>query len=163
VKRPLLPGLVLLALGMAAAIVAIAIQDDGAPARSLGKFDVPDVGVTEPVELVDGRPVFVSTDLDGAVSVVAAVSTHLPGDQMGWCPESRTIEDVPHGGRFDVKGRYLSGPGTSDLGTYTVEIDGSSLVVLSFIEPTGRSDIPYPEMTGDCAHGGYEIHPYYED
>lgn len=162
-KRPLLLGLVLLAVGVAVAAVAIALQDDGAPEGTLGKFDIPDVGVTEPEELVDGQPVFVITDLDGAVSVVAAVSTHLPGDPMGWCPESRTIEDVPHGGRFDVKGRYVSGPGTSDLGTYTVEIDGSSLVVLSYIEPVGRSGIPHPGMTGDCADGGYEIHPYYDN
>lgn len=155
----------LLAAGVAVAIVAIALQDDGAPEGTLGKFDVPDVGVTEPGELVDGQPVFVSTDLDGAVSVVAAVSTHLPGDPIAWCAASRTIDDVPHGGRFDVLGRYVSGPASTDLGTYVIEIDesGGSLVVLSYAEPTGRSETSHPEMTGNCVEGGYEIHPYYDD
>jgi hypothetical protein len=84
---------------------------------------------------------------------------------MAWCAASRTIDDVPHGGRFDVQGRYVSGPGRTDLGSYVIEVEesGTSLAVLSYVEPTVRSETVHPGMTGDCVDGGYEIHPFYED
>jgi hypothetical protein len=82
---------------------------------------------------------------------------------MAWCPKSRTIDDVPHGGRFDVHGRYVAGPGVSDLGTYLIEISdsGTEVEVLSFVQPQGRSrDINHP-ITEWCDGGGYELHPIY--
>jgi len=165
VKRPVIVGLVLVAVGVAVATMSVIWSDGRTPEDSLGRFDVPEIGATDPGELTNGQPVFVSTDLDGVVAVVATVSTHLPGDPMAWCPKSRTIDDVPHGGRFDVQGRYVSGPASTDLGTYAVEISesGTTLVVVSFVQPSGRSISPDPPITAWCVDGGYEFHPQYID
>ena len=166
VKNPLRLALVLIVVGALAAVAYVMWADEPLPAGSLGRFGVPEIGQTKPGELTNGQPVFVSTDLDGSVAVVATTSTHLDGDAMAWCPLSRTIDDVPHGGRFDVHGRYLAGPGRSDLGTYVIEISetGTELVVVSFVEPEGRSISPNPPIANLakwCDDGDYELHPQY--
>lgn len=141
VKHPIvLSVLVLTGAVIAVGVILWALGND-AESDGLGMLAVPATGVTAADTLDDGSPVFISTNLDGSVSVVAAVSTHLPDDPMGWCDVSRTIEDVPHGGKFNSRGQYLFGPAQTDLGTYefTTTDSGQDVVVLAYITPTGRS------------------------
>lgn len=131
----------------------------------LGILSVPDVGETDASFLDDGHPVFVVHDVDGTIHVVEAVSTHIVEDQMGWCPSSRTIDDVFHGARWDAKGRYVSGPAPTNLGTYRFEVsdEGSEVTVLAYVEPSPRSESPDGMAGPDCVvGGGYQIHPFYE-
>ncbi len=131
---------------------------------SLARLTVPPVGATEPAFLDDGHPVFVIHDLDGAIYVVEAVSAHLEPDAMGWCPSSRTIDDVLHGARWDDQGRYIAGPGSTDLGTYRTDpsADLRTVVVLEFVPPTSRSVNPTGFAGPACDQSGggeYDIHP----
>lgn len=158
--------LAVLALAAAVIVVGVVMWVDGRDHESegLGTLSIPPGETTETAELSDGSPVFISSNLDGTVSVVAAASTHLPDDPMGWCDLSRTIEDLPHGGRFTSKGQYLYGPGHSDLGTYSFSIgdDGQHVVVLAYISPTDRSTDVQPDhpITQWCeSESDYLIHP----
>ena len=105
-----------------AVVVSVASDDSASDDGLLAVFDVPSIGDTESAVLLDGHPVFVVHDLDGTVMVIEAVSARLDDDPMAWCPSSRTIDDVPHGARWDAQGRYVSGPGPTDLGRYEVRI-----------------------------------------
>ena len=151
-----------LAIGaVVAAVVVASMADDDAPI-GLGVVPVPTAGSTEPGELHDGHPVFVAHDLDGTVTVLDAISTHLAADPMGWCATSRTIDDIPHGARWDAQGRYVSGPAPTDLGSYEYVIDQRSqeIVVLVYVAPQERSSSPLDTITYWCGeHGGYEVHP----
>jgi Rieske Fe-S protein len=132
--------------------------------RGFGVLDVPEVGGVEPGSLRDGHPVFVVHHPDGSIHVVEAISAHLEDDTMAWCPSSRTIDDVPHGSRWDAKGRYVSGPSPTDLGTYRIDVasDGETVVVLAYVEPAPRSTISDGVAGPTCIDGGYEIHPAYD-
>jgi hypothetical protein len=126
-------------------------------------LSVPSLGETEAAVLSDGSPVFVVHDLDGSVEVIEAVSTHLPDDPMGWCPTARTIDDVAHGARWDPQGRYVAGPGRTDLGRYQIEIseDTATVEVVAYIEPSSRSETSAGVTGPSCETGGYQIHPYH--
>ncbi len=104
---------------------------------------------------------FVVHDLDGTVGVIEAVSTHLPDDPMGWCPTARTIDDAAHGARWDPQGRYLAGPGATDLGRYQVEIseDQQTVEVMAYDAPSSRTSAGVKGPS--CETGGYQIHPYF--
>ncbi len=127
----------------------------------LGTFPVPELGQTEPGRLDNGRPVFVVHDVDGTLDVIEAVSTHLPDDLVGWCPSSRTIDDVFHGARWDAHGRYVAGPGPENLGRYTFEMDdsGTELTVISYVPPSARTESPVGMSGPSCADGGYVLVP----
>lgn len=130
---------------------------------SLGTLPVPALGETEPEFLDDGHPVFVVHDLDGSVYVIDAISTHIRLDQMAWCPSSRTIDDVFHGSRWDARGRYLHGPGPTDLGSYTFEMTGGGrrVMVMDYVEPQPRSEVSDGMAGPPCVDGGYQIHPFH--
>lgn len=130
----------------------------------LGVVRAPEVGEVEAAYLSDGHPVFVVGDLDGTIHVVDAISTHLIGDQMAWCPSSRTIDDVFHGARWDPTGRYVSGPGRTDLGYYEFELsdDASELTVSAYIRPTSRTESPVGVSGNSCVDGGYQVHPFHD-
>ena len=151
-------------VGAIAVIALVSITADSPAPLALGQFAVPAVGATDPGLLHDGHPVFVAHDLDGTISVVEAVSTHNPADWMGWCPTSRTIDDIFHGARWDAQGRYLSGPGPSDLGLYGYEVgaDGESLVVTEYLSTSPRTQSPTGPAGPECLDGGYEVHPYHD-
>jgi len=125
---------------------------------------IPDVGGTRAAFLEDGHPVFVVHDLDGTIHVIDAISTHIAEDQMAWCPSSRTIDDVFHGARWDPQGRYVSGPGPTDLGRYIFELaDGeSALTVSAYLEPTLRSESSVGMAGPSCVDSDYQIHPFHE-
>ncbi len=150
-------------VGVVVLVVVDAATDDS-DGGLLAVLDVPSLGDTESAFLRDGHPVFVVHDLDGTVIVIEAVSTHLPDDRMAWCPSSRTIDDVPHGARWDAQGRYVSGPGPRDLGRYEIEvIEGQEeLEVVAYVEPPPRSQSPDGRAGPLCVDGGYEVHPYYD-
>ena len=150
-------------LVMAAIIINVA-SDTTQTSRGLPvMLKVPDPGETGAAVLSDGHPVFVIHDLDGSIAVVEAVSAHLPDDPMGWCPTARTIDDVAHGARWDPQGRYVAGPGATDLGRYEVRIseDQQTVDVVAYIEPPPRSDTSAGVKGPSCETGGYQIHPYY--
>jgi len=149
-------------VGVVVLVVVDAATDDS-DGGLLAVLDVPSLGDTESAFLRDGHPVFVVHDLDGTVMVIEAVSTHLPDDRMAWCPSSRTIDDVPHGARWDAQGRYVSGPGPRDLGRYEIEvIEGQEeLEVVAYLESPPRSQSP-DGRAGPLCVTGYEVHPYYE-
>lgn len=159
-----------LLLGVALAVLVVVIltdlaSDDSASTDGLAVLSIPDLAETVPALLNDGHPVFVVHDLDGTVFVVEAVSTHLIDDVMAWCPSSRTIDDVPHGARWDAQGRYVAEPGPSDLGSYETQLldNQRELVVVAYVVPPPRSE-DSDGMTGPgCFEGGYETHPYYTD
>jgi Rieske Fe-S protein len=108
-----------------------------------GEVAVPqgDVGYDR---LADGRRVYVVAHADGTVSVLDAVSTHRPfglGKQVGWCPGARSLDDAPHGSRYDEYGVYLYGPAPTDLVRYeTAPARPGRLRVTARLEPTGRGE-----------------------
>lgn len=142
-KRPWI-FVTVLAIGVAIAVVVVASTADTETPIGLGVLPIPAIGATEPGELHDGHPVFVAHDVDGTLTVVDAVSTHLPDDPMAWCEESRTIDDMAHSARWDAQGRYVAGPAQTDLGTYEYAVDERShkIVVLMFVAPSGRTQSP---------------------
>lgn len=153
--------IVLASGALIAALVVAAMDDDDSP-LGLGVFPVPTLGGTDMVALHDGHPVFVTHDLDGTVTVLDGVSTHLASNPMGWCATSRTIDDIFRGSRWDSQGRYVSGPASADLSSYEYVIDERSqeIVVLMYITPQDRSSSPLDTITYSCAeHGGYETQP----
>lgn len=153
---------VLLASGVVVAAVVVSAVDNDDSAIGLGVFPVPTVGSTDMGNLHDGRQVFVTHDLDGTVSVLDGVSTHVATNPMGWCATSRTIDDIYRGARWDAQGRYVSGPASTDLGSYEYVIDQRSqdIVVLIIVVPQKRTSSPLDTITHWCAeHGGYETHP----
>jgi len=122
---------------------------------------VPAIGDTDGDFLADGTPVFVVLSLDGSIYVVAAVSTHLADDPMGWCEATRTIEDVAHGAKWDETGRYSAGPASSDLGTFELGLsnDFTEVVVRNYLPADGRSD-PVAISGESCEHSGLmQLHP----
>ncbi|MGI9648889.1 MAG: ubiquinol-cytochrome c reductase iron-sulfur subunit [Acidimicrobiia bacterium] len=149
---------------LVAVVVSVSSDDSGSDDGLLAVLEVPLLGETESGSLRDGRPVFVVHDLDGTVVVVEAVSAHLPDDSMAWCPSSRTIDDVVHGARWDAQGRYVAGPGRTNLGRYDIEVaDGQEeLEVRAYIDPPPRSHSSKATTGSSCVDGGYEIHPFYE-
>jgi Rieske Fe-S protein len=165
-KHPIVLSVLVLAGAVIVAVVVTSSMDEDPVSTGLGTLSIPAIGTTEAGSLDDDSPVFISTNLDGSVSVVGAVSTHLPDDPMGWCDISRTIEDLLHGGRFNSKGQYLTGPGRTDLGTYAFSIDdsGEHIIVLGYIAPTERSadiqpDNPITQWRE--SESDYLIHPPY--
>jgi hypothetical protein len=163
-KSPIRIAALIVAVAAVAVILLVKITADAPAPLGLGEFSVPAVGATEPGLLHDGHPVFVSHDLDGTVSVIDGISTHNVADWMGWCPSSRTIEDIFHGARWDAQGRYMSGPGPSDLGLYDYEVaaDDGSLVVTEYLGTSPRTQSPTDPTGPQCAEGGYEVHPYHD-
>ncbi len=61
-----------------------------------------------------GKSVAASRDLNGRVSVVSPICTHM-GCSVGWNPAERTWDCPCHGSRFLPDGRVLSGPAESPL------------------------------------------------
>jgi len=61
-----------------------------------------------------GRSVAASRDLNGRVSLVSPICTHM-GCSVGWNPAERTWDCPCHGSRFLPDGRVLSGPAESPL------------------------------------------------
>ena len=161
-KSPMRVAIVVLAVGAVVAVAAAVVLDDPAPV-GLGELAMPPIGSTESAFLHDGHPVFVAHDVDGTISVIDAISVHIAEDQMGWCPTSRTIDDIFHGSRWDAQGRYISGPGPSDLGLYEYDLssDGESLVVVRHLGTSPRTQSPTGAVGPFCVDGGYEIHPYH--
>ncbi len=156
----------LLGVGLIVLTIAVLIDvtsDDSGSTDGLTVLPIPDLGETVPALLTDGHPVFVVHDLDETISVIEAISTHMVDDVMAWCPKSRTIDDVPHGARWDAQGRYVAGPGPRNLGSYSVQVldNQRELVVVAYIEPPPRSQSPGGTAGPGCAERGYEIHPYY--
>lgn len=151
----------MLGVGLVVVLIASACTDTS---EGLGVFSVPEIGETEPGLLEDGHPVFVVHDLDGSVYVVEAVSTHIVDDHMAWCPSSRTINDVFHGALWDAQGRYVSGPGASDLGSYRIDLSNgeSELTVVAYVEPLPRSESSDGTSGPACVADRYQIHPFYE-
>ncbi len=148
-----------------AALLALAVAACSESDAGLGVLAVPAVGDTNAAELADGHPVFVVHDLDGTVYVIDAISPHIAMDQMAWCPTSRTIDDVFHGARWDAQGRYVSGPGPTDLGRYTFEVAdaGTSMIVQEYVEPAPRSTVSDGMAGPSCVDGGYQVHPFHAD
>ena len=148
-----------------AAVLALAVAGCSESDAGLGVLSVPAVDDTEAAELADGHPVFVVHDPDSGVHVLEAVSTHIPGQHMAWCPTSRTIEDLFHGSKWDSQGRYWAGPAPRDLGRYEFEIqsDGKSLIVRSYLEPAPRSEGSTGPAGPSCEADDYEKHPFYDD
>ncbi len=118
----------------------------------LGAFPIPAVGEAIPGRLYDGHPVFVTHDLDGTITVVESVSTHLPDDPLGWCEKDRTIDDIAHSARWDAQGRYVGGPAATDLGTYQHMIDDQSgqIIVLLYEPPQTRTKSPIDIAADSC-------------
>jgi hypothetical protein len=84
-------------------------------------LDVPPIGQVAPANMADGRPVFVVHDAEGTVSVVDGLSTHAPfglAKVIGWCPTSRTFDDLFHGSMWTESGNYIAGPAPTGLVTY---------------------------------------------
>ena len=148
---------------MLATVLVIMRPDKATTPTGLGVLAVPEAGKTVAGFLNDGRPVFVVHDLDGTIVVIEAVSTHRADGAMAWCPTSRTIDDVPHGARWDPQGRYVSGPGPRDLGRYDTRILGNNLEVVAtgYVDPPPRSASPVGAAGPLCVEGGYEIHPFH--
>ncbi len=160
-RKALWISLVLLASGMLVAAVVVAAMDDDESPIGLGVFPVPTLGSTDMGNLHDGRQVFVTHDLDGTVSVLDGVSTHVASNPMGWCATSRTIDDIFRGARWDAQGRYVSGPAPTDLDSYEYVLDERSqeIVVLMYVTQHERTTSPLETVTFWCAeHGGYETH-----
>jgi hypothetical protein len=152
------------AAGAVAIIALVNITADTPAPLGLGEFALPAVGAIEPRLLHDGHPVFVSHDLEGTISVIDGISTHNVADWMGWCPSSRTIEDIFHGARWDAQGRYMAGPGPSNLGLYEYEVaaDDESLVVTEYLGTSPRTQSPTGPTGPPCEDGEYEVHPYHD-
>ncbi len=147
-------------------VFAVAMAACTSGSTGLADLAIPEVGEVEAGFLDDGHPVFVIHDMDGSVHVVEAISTHIKEDTMAWCPTSRTIEDVFHGAIWDPWGRYVAGPGASDLGTYEFEvIEGrSELTVTAYVEPAPRSIVSSGVEGPRCAAiAEYEVHPFFEE
>lgn len=153
----------IVAAGAALALVIIALLTSSENGDPLGTLAIPAPGDTVAATLADGDPVFVTHSPDGEIAVVEAISTHIASDPMAWCPSSRTIDGVDHGARWDPSGRYLAGPGRTDLGTYefVVSDDGNSLEVTKYSPPDGRSFESSGVAGPSCETGGYELHPYH--
>jgi hypothetical protein len=146
------------ALGVFAGAIFVELlqSDDGA----LAEFDIPPRGVTVAEYLPNGTPVFVIHALNGEISVVRAISAHIESDRMGWCPSSRTIEDLDHGARWNERGSYVSGPAPTDLVTYAYDLHpGLSLIsVTRELTVGGRSD---EQQVGGppCEPNEFLLHP----
>lgn len=112
-------------------------------------LDLPPVGQANAEWLDDGTPVFVARHDDRHVSVVLALSTHTPAwgfDKMiGWCPSSRTFEDVQHGSQWNAHGTYLGGPAPTGLVTFTATVRDDGVHV-------GPRQPPNPRSTGPGEH-----------
>jgi hypothetical protein len=114
--RAALPAVVVL-LGIAVLAVAWLVR---APSRA--GMAVPDAGSVS-ADFVDGHPVFVVHDDDGAVRVLDAVSPHAPTGLtkvLAWCATSSLFEDLWHGSSFDRHGHYLGGPAPTGMAAYEV-------------------------------------------
>lgn len=123
-----------------------------APQPTAAVLDLPAVGEASAEWLEDGTPVFVARHDDGQVTVVQALSTHqLWGlDKMiGWCPSSRTFDDVQHGSQWNERGTYIGGPAPTGLVTYDATVRGDAVHV-------GQHRAPHPRSAGpgDREHVG---------
>ena len=74
------------------------------------------------------KPGILINDLSGELSAFNAVCTHL-NCTVQYDPEAKCIWCACHNGRFDLKGRVISGPPPRPLEKYNVNIRGEDIVV----------------------------------
>jgi hypothetical protein len=103
---------------------------------------------------VEGQPVFVVHDVDGAVRVLDAVSPHRPGGftkVLAWCETSGRFEDLWHGSQFDRIGTWVAGPAPTGMASYEVVAGAATVSVGSRGQPPERGrdgDQPPPSGPG---------------
>lgn len=121
-------------------------------------LEAPAVGSALAGFRMDGTPFLLVRHPDGGLTAVEAISPHraTAGIQklLGWCPSSRTFDDVFHGARFDEYGRYLSGPSPTGLAAIQVEIlseDPLRLRLGDPLPPSPRASDAVPPAGPLCA------------
>ena len=67
---------------------------------------------------MEGKKVAVSKSMNGEISKVSAVCTHL-GCIVGWNGAEKTWDCPCHGSRFSSTGKVINGPATKDLAAFT--------------------------------------------
>lgn len=93
---------------------------------------------------IDGHPVFVTHDHDGAVRVLDAVS---PAGRIRkvlvWCRSSGRFEDLWNGAEFRADGTWVSGPAPTGMAAYTdVHVSGDRVRAGAPGPPRRRDAVP---------------------
>ena len=80
------------------------------------------------------------TYVEGRVYALSNDAQH-PGTHeiVEYCPSSRIFEEPGHGGKFDMRGRYIGGHANRSMDGYVVEIRGDEIYVFLDREVRGRS------------------------
>lgn len=92
---------------------------------------------------VEGDPVFVVHDDDGAVRVLDAVDAHLPDDPkvLVYCADAGTFEDLRHGSRYTRRGGWIGGPAPTGMAAYEIVGRNDEQVVVGEPgDPPARED-----------------------
>ena len=89
--------------------------------------DIPEGEVRTTADLA-GRPLVILHVPGQEIIALSLVCTHL-GCRVNWQSESRTFLCPCHGGRFDSKGKVLSGPPPAPLAKYELSVENDSLYI----------------------------------
>lgn len=161
------------AIGVAAVVVAAFLLaallapsgDDPPPDGGPDTLRVPPAGEAMPAYLRDGTPVFVARLPSGEVRVHGAWSPHLGTKLLVWCESSERFEDLFHGSRFDLGGRWHSGPSPTGLVPYAARPQGGEVLVGPRGRPPDRQheaglreEQPGPSCGEDGLEGPARLH-----
>ena len=135
--------------GLVAAVVLV-LADGGTLASnavSMSELEDSPYGVVN----LEDHNIFVVATEDGPIALVGDAQ-HVANDPVWYCPLSDLFEGPYHGGRFDRRGRYASGPPHRDMDRVAVEITGGTVIVdLGNISVSpGRSLVVDPAKGPSC-------------
>lgn len=103
--------------------------------------------------LADGTPVWVIADEHGNVSVLSAISTHVPfgvAKLTWWCFTSRTVDDPFHGSTWDEYGVKLGGPAPSGLVRWSIQPTANLVFIGQPVAAPARGVRPLPADRTRC-------------
>ena len=141
--RRLILVLTLVLIGLAAGALTL-LRSDGPDEVDDDELSVSISQVREAgIVFLPDPPLFVVSHDDGFVAL-SANSKHLEGETVLYCFSSQMFSEPAHGARFDRLGHYSTGPATSDLDRYEVELRDDRVIVHTdrLIPSAGRSEEP---------------------
>lgn len=150
----------LMAVAVLAAMLWPWATEPEAPAAGL---PVPPRGDVIAAFAGDGHPVWVIGHLDGRISVLDALSTHVPfaiNKPTWWCPRSRVIEDPFHGARYDEFGEPVGGPAPRGLRPYAFQLEADQLFIGEASAERPMSPSAGSGAAGCTAADGPLVHDY---
>lgn len=156
--------LVLITALIAVAVLAVMLwpRSNESEARD-GGIPVPPRGGVIAAFSADGHPVWVIRHLDGRISVLDALSTHVPfaiNKPTWWCPRSRVIEDPFHGARYDEFGEPIGGPAPRGLRPYEFQVEAGQLFIGDASAERPMSPSAGGAATGCTLAAGPLVHDY---